>query len=223
MGPDSPECDFRPRGSAGNRRRLGDRQAKSSGGAGVRFFELRSADAQQRLLNDTVKAFDEALQLTTRRIRRRRRAEVGRGSSANSTGNDASTSHRCRRAAGGIRTCHRRPDRNPPPQSSACLRRRWISSRPLSRQVSPQSFWSDGRTSLPRNGGSPRQTNRSASPRRHTFQRLRSMLCSASKAARSEVSGVGKAFCGRSEVPWRKRFSMAGGAEATSRGSARQL
>ena len=32
------------------------------------YFELRSADAQQRLLNDTVKAFDEALQLTTRRF-----------------------------------------------------------------------------------------------------------------------------------------------------------
>jgi outer membrane protein TolC len=31
------------------------------------YFELRSADAQQRLLNDTVKAFEEALQLTTRR------------------------------------------------------------------------------------------------------------------------------------------------------------
>jgi len=31
------------------------------------YFELRSADAQQRLLNDTVKAFDEALQLTIRR------------------------------------------------------------------------------------------------------------------------------------------------------------
>ena len=31
------------------------------------YFELRSADAQQRLLNDTVKAFNEALQLTTRR------------------------------------------------------------------------------------------------------------------------------------------------------------
>ena len=32
------------------------------------YFELRSADAQQRLLNDTVKAFDEALQLTIRRF-----------------------------------------------------------------------------------------------------------------------------------------------------------
>jgi NodT family efflux transporter outer membrane factor (OMF) lipoprotein len=32
------------------------------------YFELRSADAQQRLLNDTVKAFEEALQLTTRRF-----------------------------------------------------------------------------------------------------------------------------------------------------------
>src|SRR5262245_31074223 len=32
------------------------------------YFELRSADAQQRLLNDTVKAFNEALQLTTRRF-----------------------------------------------------------------------------------------------------------------------------------------------------------
>ena len=32
------------------------------------YFELRSADAQQRLFNDTVKAFDEALQLTTRRF-----------------------------------------------------------------------------------------------------------------------------------------------------------
>ena len=31
------------------------------------YFELRSADAQQRLLNDTVKAFEEALQLTIRR------------------------------------------------------------------------------------------------------------------------------------------------------------
>jgi NodT family efflux transporter outer membrane factor (OMF) lipoprotein len=31
------------------------------------YFELRSADAQQRLLNDTVKAFNEALQLTIRR------------------------------------------------------------------------------------------------------------------------------------------------------------
>jgi NodT family efflux transporter outer membrane factor (OMF) lipoprotein len=33
----------------------------------MNYFELRSADAQQRLLNDTVKAFDEALQLTIRR------------------------------------------------------------------------------------------------------------------------------------------------------------
>jgi NodT family efflux transporter outer membrane factor (OMF) lipoprotein len=32
------------------------------------YFELRSADAQQQLLNDTVKAFDEALQLTIRRF-----------------------------------------------------------------------------------------------------------------------------------------------------------
>ena len=32
------------------------------------YLELRSADAQQRLLNDTVKAFDEALQLTIRRF-----------------------------------------------------------------------------------------------------------------------------------------------------------
>ena len=32
------------------------------------YFELRSADAQQRLLNDTVKAFEEALQLTTNRF-----------------------------------------------------------------------------------------------------------------------------------------------------------
>jgi NodT family efflux transporter outer membrane factor (OMF) lipoprotein len=32
------------------------------------YFELRSADAQQRLLNDTVKAFQEALQLTTNRF-----------------------------------------------------------------------------------------------------------------------------------------------------------
>jgi NodT family efflux transporter outer membrane factor (OMF) lipoprotein len=32
------------------------------------YFELRSADAQQRLLNDTVKAFEEALQLTIRRF-----------------------------------------------------------------------------------------------------------------------------------------------------------
>jgi NodT family efflux transporter outer membrane factor (OMF) lipoprotein len=32
------------------------------------YFELRSADAQQRLLNDTVKAFEEALQLTARRF-----------------------------------------------------------------------------------------------------------------------------------------------------------
>src|SRR5258705_12780028 len=32
------------------------------------YFELRSADAQQRLLNDTVKAFEEALQLTSRRF-----------------------------------------------------------------------------------------------------------------------------------------------------------
>jgi NodT family efflux transporter outer membrane factor (OMF) lipoprotein len=32
------------------------------------YFELRSADAQQRLLNDTVKAFDEALRFTTRRF-----------------------------------------------------------------------------------------------------------------------------------------------------------
>ena len=32
------------------------------------YFELRSADAQQRLLNDTVQAFKEALQLTTNRF-----------------------------------------------------------------------------------------------------------------------------------------------------------
>jgi NodT family efflux transporter outer membrane factor (OMF) lipoprotein len=32
------------------------------------YFELRSADAQQQLLNDTVKAFEEALQLTTNRF-----------------------------------------------------------------------------------------------------------------------------------------------------------
>jgi NodT family efflux transporter outer membrane factor (OMF) lipoprotein len=32
------------------------------------YFELRSADAQQRLLNDTVMAFEEALQLTIRRF-----------------------------------------------------------------------------------------------------------------------------------------------------------
>ena len=32
------------------------------------YFELRSADAQQRLLNDTVKAFKEALQLTINRF-----------------------------------------------------------------------------------------------------------------------------------------------------------
>jgi NodT family efflux transporter outer membrane factor (OMF) lipoprotein len=33
----------------------------------MNYFELRSADAQQRLLNDTVKAFEEALKLTTNR------------------------------------------------------------------------------------------------------------------------------------------------------------
>ena len=32
------------------------------------YFELRSADAQQRLLNDTVKAFEQALKLTTNRF-----------------------------------------------------------------------------------------------------------------------------------------------------------
>ena len=32
------------------------------------YLELRSADAQQRLLNDTVQAFKEALQLTTNRF-----------------------------------------------------------------------------------------------------------------------------------------------------------
>ena len=32
------------------------------------YFELRSSDAQQRLLNDTVKAYEEALKLTTNRF-----------------------------------------------------------------------------------------------------------------------------------------------------------
>jgi NodT family efflux transporter outer membrane factor (OMF) lipoprotein len=34
----------------------------------INYFELRSADAQQRLLNDTVTAFEEALQLTINRF-----------------------------------------------------------------------------------------------------------------------------------------------------------
>ena len=38
------------------------------------------------------------------------------------------------------------------------------------------------------------------------------MLCSDSKAARFELAAAGRASCGPSEVPWRKRFSMAGGA-----------
>ena len=137
----------------------------------IDYFELRSADAQQRLLNDTVKAFDEALQLTIQSIRRRRCAEVGCGTGADSTGDDASAGHGYRRAAGAVRACHRRFDWQSPLPPLAFPQRHWISSHRIFRWVSLQSFWSDGRTSRPRSVASPRRTSRSASPRRPSFRR----------------------------------------------------
>ncbi len=59
------------------------------------YFELRSADAQKKLLDDTVKAYTDALQLTTNRFE----------------GGASPKSHRHRRSTRAVRARHRDPHR----------------------------------------------------------------------------------------------------------------
>ena len=52
----------------------------------VDYFELRSADAQKQLLDDTVKAYTDALQTNSESIRGRSCSQVGRGTSEDAAG-----------------------------------------------------------------------------------------------------------------------------------------
>ena len=65
----------------------------------IDYFEVRSADAQERLLNDTVNAYSEALDLTKNRFRGRRRTEIGCRTSADATRCRTCSGHRYHGAA----------------------------------------------------------------------------------------------------------------------------
>ena len=60
------------------------------------YFELRSADAQRRLLDAAVAAFTEALQLTHESLRGRRRVAIRRGAGEDAARGDARAGHRRR-------------------------------------------------------------------------------------------------------------------------------
>jgi NodT family efflux transporter outer membrane factor (OMF) lipoprotein len=134
------------------------------------YFELRSADAQQRLLNDTVKAFDEALQLTIRRFEGgvAPKSDVAQAQTQLETTQVQATDIAVQRAQfeHAIATLIGKP-----PATSACLPRHWTSSHRISRWVSLRSFWSDGRTSRRRSVASPKRMSRSVSLRRRFFRR----------------------------------------------------
>ena len=77
----------------------------------VDYIELRAADAQQQLLEETVKAFTVFLRLTTDRFRRRGRPEVRRRPGPDTARYHPGAVDRHRRAAGAIRARDRDPDR----------------------------------------------------------------------------------------------------------------
>jgi outer membrane protein TolC len=71
----------------------------------IDYFELRSADAQEKLLDETIKAYTRALQLT------QDRSEIRRDPGAHATRYRACPEDRRRGGARAIRACHRNADR----------------------------------------------------------------------------------------------------------------
>jgi outer membrane protein TolC len=68
MGPNSQECDRGRRESTGERRGSRECQPELHAELAIDYFELRAADAQQRLFDDTVKAYSDSLELTRARL-----------------------------------------------------------------------------------------------------------------------------------------------------------
>jgi outer membrane protein TolC len=120
----------------------------------IDYVELRSADAQQKLLDDTVAAFADALKLTEDRL-------AGGGASeadvAQARTQLETTRSPCSSASR--------------PPISACRRYRCRSIRRRCRSASPRSCWSAGPTSRPPSAASPRRMSRSALPKRRSIRR----------------------------------------------------
>ena len=70
------------------------------------YFELRSADAQKKLLDDTVKAYTDNVQLTEIRFSGRRGPAGRRGAGADAVGHYTRSGHGCHRPTSAIRTRH---------------------------------------------------------------------------------------------------------------------
>ena len=66
-GPRAPQRRSERRQRTGERRRSADGADRHAVGAGVGLFQLRGLDAQRRLLDATIGAYQTALQLTTNR------------------------------------------------------------------------------------------------------------------------------------------------------------
>jgi NodT family efflux transporter outer membrane factor (OMF) lipoprotein len=140
--------------------------------AAIDYFEVRSADAQERLLNDTVKAYNEALRLTENRFEG--------GAAAKSDVAQARTQLEDARVLASDITVQRAQYEHAlailtgqPPRSFVSLKRLSKSERQFFLAYPlrcPLSYSSVGPTLLPPSGAWRLRTNKSASQRPHTIQ-----------------------------------------------------
>ena len=75
------------------------------------YFELRSADAQKQILDNTVESYAAALRLTQNRYQGGAAPKSDVAQAADTARNGAGAGHRYRRATIPVRACHRHPDR----------------------------------------------------------------------------------------------------------------
>ena len=150
LGPRPPHGHRGARGGAGHRRRPGRPPLSACmPNWPCDYFELRSADAQQQLLDDTVKAYSDALQLTTNRFDggAAPKSDVAQAQTQLETARVAG--HRHRRPARAVRARHRHADRQAARGVPHRCRAARPASRPPSRSACPRSCWSAGPTSPP--------------------------------------------------------------------------
>ena len=119
----------------------------------VDYFQARSLDAEEQLLNSTVKQYEQALELNRKPLPGRDCFGSGSRAGEDSTANDPSSSDRCGRAARAVRTRGRDSDweTSGGVQPSSAASHRTASAH--SYRLCPRNCWKDARISQPRRGG----------------------------------------------------------------------